>query len=286
MTLTHEQVMDLAAAYVLGVLEPDEEQAVREHLASCELPHDELAELGGVVPYLAETVDQVEPPAGLKARIMAAAADELAARGGETSRPTAEGGAAVAPPPSAEPTAPPSVTAFPTPAERETRRSRTSPSTWVLRIAAVLVIAVLGGYNLLLQGQLNAARDYDRAVAAVLDLAARPGSQSAILSGSAGAGPRGLAAIGADGTIRIAMRDLAPTSGTQVYEAWVIAPGAPAPVPIGGFTASQNGVGSISTIATAGPGVTIALTREPGPGATTPTPPILSTGVATAPPSG
>ena len=280
MTLTHEQVMELAAGYVLGALEPEEEQAVREHLASCELPHDEFAELGGVVPYLAETVDQVEPPAGLKARIMAAAAEDLAARGGETSRPTAEGGAAAEPPPAA-----PAVTAFPSAAEREARRRRVSPATWVLRIAAVLVIAVLAGYNLLLQGQLNAAREYDRAVAAVLDLAAQPGSQSAVLSGTGGQGPRGLAAVGADGSIRIAMRDLAPTSGSQVYEGWVIAPGG-APVPIGGFTVSQNGVGAMNAVSTPGPGITIALTREPGPGATTPTLPIVSSGVAIAPPKG
>jgi anti-sigma-K factor RskA len=79
------------------------------------------------------------------------------------------------------------------------------------------------------------------------------------------------------------MRNLAPTTGSQIYEAWVIAPGG-APVPIGGFPVGQDGIGSlVAPQANATPGVTLALTREPGPGATAPTMPIVSSGVATAP---
>jgi len=74
-----DQVRDLLPAYVLGALERDEEAAVREHLATCDL-HAEAAELGGVVPYLAETVDPVEPPAALRSKIMALAAADLEAR--------------------------------------------------------------------------------------------------------------------------------------------------------------------------------------------------------------
>jgi anti-sigma-K factor RskA len=76
------------------------------------------------------------------------------------------------------------------------------------------------------------------------------------------------------------MHDLAPTSGAQVYEAWLIA-GKNAPVPIGGFTVNASGTASFATTHPAlGAGVTVALTLEPGPGATTPTLPIVAAGAA------
>ena len=55
------------------------------------------------------------------------------------------------------------------------RQARTSAGTWILRIAAVVAIVALGGWNLLLQGQLNATQAYEQSVAAVLDVAAQPG---------------------------------------------------------------------------------------------------------------
>jgi anti-sigma-K factor RskA len=267
MNLTHEQVLDLAAAFVLGALDPEEEQAVRDHLASCDLSHDELAELGGVVPYLAESVDLVEPPVGLKDRIMAAAAADLEAR---------RTGAAPTPErPPAEPQADRQVAPFPTAEEREVRRRRTNVIGWALRIAAVLVIAALGAWNLRLQQDLNATRTD-------LNLALQPTNAVAVLRPE-GAGPSGIGLVLADGSVRIQMRNLAPTTGSQIYEAWVIAPGG-APVPIGGFPVGQDGIGSlVAPQANATPGVTLALTREPGPGATAPTLPIVSAGVATAP---
>jgi anti-sigma-K factor RskA len=262
MNLTHEQVLDLAAGFVLGALDPEEDQAVREHLASCELSHDEIAALGGVLPYLAESVDQVEPPASLKARIMAAAADDLEARRGAQSEVEPEGGDR-------------RVMSFPTAEEREVRRRRTNVIGWALRIAAVLVIAALGAWNLRLQQDLNSTRQD-------LDQALQPTNAVAVLRPE-GTGPSGVALVQADGTVRLEMRNLEATSGSQVYEAWVIAPGG-APVPIGGFAVGQDGTGKlVARQAGATPGVTLALTREPGPNATAPTPPIVSSGVATAP---
>ena len=41
------------------------------------------------------------------------------------------------------------------------------------------------------------------------------------------------------------MHGLAATSGTQVYEAWVIAPSG-TPVPIGSFAVGANGNGSLT----------------------------------------
>jgi anti-sigma factor RsiW len=72
--LTCDEVRELAAAYVLDALEADEAAAVRSHLAAHPDGHPEIAELGAVIPALAEIVPIVEPPDSLKGRIMAAAA--------------------------------------------------------------------------------------------------------------------------------------------------------------------------------------------------------------------
>ncbi len=265
--LTCDDVREMAGAFVLGALEPSEERAIRAHLASCADAHEEIAELGGVLPALAEIVPMIEPPPALKVRIMAAAAAELAWREG-----------APTPAPSSEPIA------FPTPsarAERDALRGRPSTGTWLLRIAAVLAIAALGGWNLLLQSQLSAGQAYEQAVAQVLRSASQPGALTAILSADVGTGS-GLAAVSSSGDVTLAMQDLAPTNGDQVYEAWVIG-GDGTPVPLGSFKVGANGTASFTAgglPATAG--IVLALTREPGPGATTPTLPIVTKGVATA----
>jgi hypothetical protein len=276
--LTCDEVREMAGAFVLGALDARDEAAVRAHLATAHADaHSEIAELGGVVAAFAELVPAVEPPAGLKARIMAAAAADLEARGG----PAAATGAAAVPAGVAVPTAPAAPVAFPTAEERAARRARTSTGTWLLRIAAVLVIAALGGWNLLLQGDLSAARSYQQSVAVVLDTAAQPGSLTAVLAGEGGTGA-GLAAVDTKGNVALAIRNLAPTSGTAVYEAWVIASDG-VPVPLGGFAVGKDGTASFgaSGLPTAS-GIVLALTLEPGPGAKTPTLPIVSKGVATA----
>ena len=78
----------------------------------------------------------------------------------------------------------------------------------------------------------------------------------------------------------MAMQDLAPTSGNQVYEAWVTG-GDGVPVPIGSFQVGGGGTASMTANGvSASNGAVLALTLEPGPGATTPTLPIISKGVA------
>jgi hypothetical protein len=274
--LTCDEVRELGAAFVLGALDAGEAAAVRAHLAagSHADAHPEIAELGGVVPAFAEIVPMVEPPAGLKARIMAAAA------AGPDPRVAPAAGEAVSQA-TAAPVVPPAPTAFPSAGERAARRARAGTGTWLLRIAAVLVIAGLGGWNLLLQNDLSAARSYQQSVAAVLDTAAQPGSLTAVLAGEDGAGA-GLAAVDSSGNVALAIRNLTPTSGAAVYEAWVIAADG-VPVPLGGFQVGNDGTAFFraSGLPTAS-GIVLALTLEPGPGATTPTLPIVSKGVATA----
>jgi anti-sigma factor RsiW len=286
--LSHEQAIDLAPPYVLGALEEAEMASVREHLATCPESHAEFEELGGVVPYLLDDpgLELFEPPAALGERIMAAAAADLAARPAPTADRTT---------PVAERTTPAAIP-FPTAEEREARetraertRSRTSPFEWVVRIAAVVAIVALGAWSLRLQGQVtdlenqvSAAEEYRSAVALVLDVAAQPGSQTALLAPVEPGGPRGIAAVASDGSIQFAMDDLAPTEGSQVYETWAIV-GDEAPVPLGSFTVDASGTASFtSKQGPAEPGLTVAVSREPSAGATTPTE-VVSAGAATSP---
>ena len=268
--LTHDEAVDLAASFVLGALDEDEMAAVRAHLASCAEPHDEFDELGGMVPVLQATLRPVEPPPALKDRIMAAAAADLEARRREAAG--TEAGA----PPIAAPDAPATTRpSGPVPLRRQPRLS------WVLGLAAVLAIVALGGWNLSLQSQLGEAQAYQQQVAGVLDAAAEPGALTAVMKSPAGDGATGLAVVAPDGTMSIAMRDLAPTTGPEVYEAWAILPDS-APVPLGGFQVGSNGVGYLETGGSpTQSGVVLALTREPGPGATAPTSDPVSVGTAT-----
>jgi hypothetical protein len=293
--MTHAEATELAAAYVLGALERTEEAAVREHLATCAQPHPEFEALGGVDPALAALDDTqlVEPPASLRDRIMAAAAADLAANPRATERiaavaertltPAAERTVAPAAPTPSETAAP---VAFPTAAERTARaeRTRTSRFDWALRIAAVIAIVAVGTWGLNLQGQLDAARRYESAVASVVQVANQTGAKTVVFKAGEGATASGIGAVGPDGSVVLAMRDLAPTSGSQVYEAWVIV-GEAAPVPVGGFTVSGDRTAGFTTRPMATPpGAIIALSLEPSEGSTAPQGPIVSTGVAVAPP--
>jgi Anti-sigma-K factor rskA, C-terminal/Putative zinc-finger len=273
--LSCDEVRDLAASFVLDALPEAEMAAVREHLATCPEPHPEIAELSGVVPVLQAGIARVEPPAARKDRIMAAAAADLEAR----RRSEAVHEAAPAPPPVQTPvSAPPAApVAEPTPIERT--RARWS---WAVGIAAVLAIVLLGAWNLSLRSELDSAQRYQQQVAAVLDAARVPGALTAVMTTTTGQGPNGIAAVTPDGEMRIAMRDLAPTTGDEVYEAWVILPDT-APAALGDFQVGASGSGYLEAAGLpTQPGMVLALTREPGPGAMAPSSDPVSVGTATA----
>ena len=291
MKLTCHEVLDLAPGFVLGALDATHMAAVREHLAECPEAHAEVEQLGSVVPYLDASLEQVEPPAGLGARLLEAAASQRPVMSGSA----VQAAPAEAPTPTPAPVPSGSPIPFPEAAERDRRTDarRDRVGKWGLRIAAVLALVVLGGWNLQLQAHLSivqadlaAAQAYQRGVAAVLDIGTRSGAQTAFL---AAAKPElkstGVAAAAPDGTVVMALHDLAPTAGNQVYEAWVIV-GQNAPVPLGGFTVAADGTGVLKTTTSlAQPGAVLALSLEPAPGATAPAGPVVSAGSLVAPTS-
>ena len=180
--LSCTDVADLAAGFVLDALTPTESDAVRRHLAECPEPHPEMAELSSVVPALLASVEPVAPPAGLKDRILAAAAADLEAR-----RPAAAT--------AAQPASPAEAPSAPT-----SRREGAARQGWdlgaifrrpvwaALAAAAVVAAIALGAWNVQLRDQVAGLEAYRNGVVQVLDAAAKPGAQLAVLQDPSGAG--------------------------------------------------------------------------------------------------
>ncbi len=88
--MTCLEVDELAAAYALGALTPEQRSEVEAHLATCKQHAGVLSELRSTAGALALSPEEVAPTPMLKSRIMAAALDAPAA----ASRPEAPSRAA------------------------------------------------------------------------------------------------------------------------------------------------------------------------------------------------
>lgn len=80
----HDRWRDELAAYLLGALEPGEAAELERHVAGCEECRNELRWLRPAVQMLPETVEQVEPPVELRARLM----EQVRSEGGSSSEPS------------------------------------------------------------------------------------------------------------------------------------------------------------------------------------------------------
>jgi hypothetical protein len=266
-TLTCDEVRDLAPLFAVDALDTDEMAAVREHLADCPDAHEELLAFGEAATALLETVEPVAPPPALRGRLLDAAEADL--HSGDHPASTA-----TFPPGSIAPLT--RVAPVDLAAERARRRSRLG---WLVAVAAVIGVIALGAWNVALRQDLSAAQAYQQGVDQALALATQPDSVTAILASEDGSSS-GLAVIGADGTTRITVRGLAPTSGSQVYTAWAI-DGDAAPVALGDLTVGSDGLATAAvTSPTSAPGAVIALTLEPVPGATVAAGPLVVAGTA------
>lgn len=67
----HVRFVEDIGAYLLGALDDGERRAFERHLASCAECQDALARLRPAADALPGSVEQLEPPPGLKARLMA-----------------------------------------------------------------------------------------------------------------------------------------------------------------------------------------------------------------------
>lgn len=266
-------VRDLAALFVLEALDPADMAAVRAHLGSCPEPHPEFAEIGGVVGYLAELPEPMEPPPAVGERLMAAVRADL--RASDRDQAAAErlvgsaGGPARPGPVAAER----SVPSVPEPTSLDVLRSarRRPVWRWAAAVAAVVIIFALAAWNLALQASINEANTRAQDVSAAISAASQPGARVATLRGAdTAAGAAGFAVIAADGKSYIVIHGLPPIPADRTYEAWFGTNGRMRPA--GFVLAGADGLGLLAgTQLSSQPVDLVAITIEKAGGADQPT---------------
>lgn len=191
-----DDVRDLLGAYALGILEPDEQEAVSRHLDQCPDCRFELAQMDGVVDALATAPTPTPPSPALRARLL----QEIQ---------------------SAPATTPTPVTPV------ETRRSTTLVVprwvAWPLAAAAVLLIAGIATLAILLLGTRD---DRDDAQAASSQLAAylSAGGQVTKLEEATSDGHyygHGTLVTAPKMAPLVIVGGCSPTSKDRVYRVWV-----------------------------------------------------------------
>jgi anti-sigma-K factor RskA len=241
--MTHTDFEQLAAGYVLGALEPDDENAFQRHLEGCETCEATVRELEAVVGKLAYSATPVEPPPSLRASIRREVAATARPRGARAAGPSA--------------------------AARELpgihRRRWTTTLVGRLAVAAgIVALLVLGFWNLSLHDQNDR---YQQRIAA-LEQASRllndDAAQTVRLTGSAGRATALVSSLQDRGVLIV--EDLPALRVGRVYEVWGIEEGAglDKAVPAGVFRASR-GVTVVPFELPIQPRMSFGVTDEPGP---------------------
>ena len=157
-------------------------------------------------------------------------------------------------------------------AARATRAARGPRPAWRWLLEAAAVIALVGvvGWNVLLQGQLDAARQQAALLSSALATAAQAGSVTATLQGSGpAAAASGFVVAGTGGTNYMVVSGLPDPGAGRTYQAWYLK--GQTAVSAGTFTLGTDGVTVVGMSATAGAVTAVALTIEPTGGSDQPT---------------
>lgn len=251
--LTCDEVTELSGLYVLHALEAEESEAVRAHLDACTATHAEFAALGGVVPALAALFEPVDAPAELKARVMAA----VAAEGAPSSRVPAAAAARTQ--------AEADARLWETPVVERQQARRPSALGWGMTAAAVMLIAVLGAWNVVLQSRAGEVEQRGQMIAQAIAASTDPDAEVAVLRGTGPAqGASGFAAFPADGQGYIVLVDLPPAPAGQTYQAWYMIDGQPSSA--GLMAVGSDGYAVLSGVDPREGTQQIALTIEPAGG--------------------
>jgi len=239
--MTHTDFEQLAAGFVLGALEPDDESAFQRHLEGCSTCEASVRELEAVVGKLAYSATPVEPPPSLRASIRREVAATARPRGARAT------GAAAA---------------------REMPRHRRRWTTTVvgrLAVAAsVIVLLALGFWNLSLRDQNDRYQQRIAAFEQAGRLLNDPAAQTIRLEGSAGKATALVSSPQDKGFLVV--EDLPALRAGRVYEVWGIPKEASLnqAVPAGVFRPSR-GVALVPFELAITPTMSFGVTEEPGP---------------------
>jgi anti-sigma-K factor RskA len=237
--MSHSEYEELAAGYVLGALEPDDEHLFEQHLGGCPVCEANVRELEAVAGELSYAAPPVDPPATLWAGIRREIRPEAARR--------------------------PAVPAVPGPGAGG-RRLRLLPA--LATAAAILLIVVLSLWNLNLRDENAVYRDRVAALERATQLANDPNASLVNLddAGTTGARATVIASSRQDRGVLL-VEDLPPLQRNRVYELWG--------VPGGDFDQAEKalvfvplrrqGTQTLEFQVPIQPGTAFAITEEPGP---------------------
>lgn len=257
-----------AVGWALHALEPDEEMAVRIHLPQCApcraVVRDTEALLGG----LGAALEQTDPPAHLRANLLARAAETPQFRGaalGPRRSPESDVHAArhrrgQAATPARPPVAGPPAAPSRGPGRRPSRRRIIAAA---LAVAGVLGFAGLGVYTAQVQQQRDENIARSETLADIITRLDQPGAQLATLA--ADDGTPVAAVVVADGVRTVVTAGLAPNAtADSTYVLWGV--GAGSPSPIGTFDVAGTGavVHSVGSAAEGEGFGAYAISIEPG----------------------
>jgi anti-sigma-K factor RskA len=244
--LSHEEIEDMLAAYVLDALEPEDRESVRAHLEGCATCTATVRRLERARDAMPLAVDVVEPPPRLRESILAAASGE-----GNAARPKA-----------ARPKAalPSKVLPLPRPAGPRPRFAPPRGLTAGIAAAAVIAFALGAGLGLGVGRSLTPNPPASSVAQYRL-------TGSGTMSGATGQ----VYELENQGLTLVEFRNLPALQAEKVYELWLI-PGQGNPIPAGVFMPDQGG-GHVVVLARNLQGVSaLAVTVEAGPdGAPAPT---------------
>jgi anti-sigma-K factor RskA len=235
--MSHSEYEELAAGYVLGALEPDDEHVFQQHLSGCPVCEANVRELEAVTGELAHAAPPVEPPATLWAGIQREIRPEAARR--------------------------PAVPA----AGPGGRRLRLLPA--LAAAAAILAVVVLSLWNLNLRDQNALYRDRVAALEQAAQLANDPTASLVRLddgAGAAGAQATVIASTRQDRGVLL-VQNLPPLQRNRVYELWGVPGGdiAKAEKALVFVPLRRQGPQALEFQVPIQPGTVFAVTEEPGP---------------------
>ena len=236
--MSHSEFEELAAGYVLGALEPDDEHDFRRHLGGCATCEANVRELEAVVGELAYAAPPVDPPDTLWAGIRREIEPEAARRAA-------------------------------TPAAAPRRRASRRLLAGLAAAAAILLVVALSVWNLSLRDENAAIRDRVAALERATQLANDPSAKLVTMDevpGPEGAQATVIASSRQDRGVLL-VQSLPPLARDRVYELWGVPQGdiAKAQKALVFVPLRRQGVQALQFEVPIQPGTVFAITDEPGP---------------------